>query len=75
MIQEGDRTYFYVEARVVDACDTTRRFEQTIFTMKIGEVEQYEAIWLHVYRALKPCIDDKLVITCMEKVDKPSSAD
>lgn len=71
---EGDRTYYYVEAKKIDDRGTTH-FEQTIFTMKIGEVERYEAIWLHVYKALRPGICDQLIITCMEEVDAPETAD
>lgn len=74
MPQEGDRRYFYVEAKKVDDRGATG-FEQTIFTRKIGEVERYEAIWLHVYRALRPGIGDQLIITCMQEVDEPETAD
>lgn len=74
MIQEGDRTYFYVEAKKIDTHYTTR-FEQTIFTRKTELADQHEAIWSYVYRALRLGIGDKLIITCIEKVNPPYSAD
>ncbi len=69
------QTYFFVDAHKVNEHDTKTRFEQTVLTRKHSLKEQHEAIWLHVYRALQPDVGDQLVITCLEQIKAPESAD
>ena len=72
--QPSKKTYFHVEAQNVGDDDTIR-FDQTVFTTQTDLVDQREAIWLHVYRALRPGVGDHLIITFMEEEEAPESAD
>ena len=68
MIEEGDRTYFYVEARVVNIHNTAR-FEQTIFTRKIGPEILLTA------KQLAECSDDPYVKDGQRFLGENDSAD
>ncbi len=68
-------TYFFVEAQSIEEEGTINRYAQIISTRKTKLFEQHEAIWSHVYKALRPCIGDQLIVTQIENFDSLESVD